>query len=269
MQAFDLQRGLSGVSSNLSIVPLTIGRTNELSPSARIVVDDYNHANRTALSEAREAVLSPSFRYPVDFSYGLDAQLPHLGKVKEMARILAFRAALAVEGGRSNEWPQDILLQLKLARTLDDEPTLISHLVRGSMLIIAARAAEWSLNRGSTSKESCEELQTAFRSASRTNLLPMVLVGERALSIPTFRMSWREMRNINTEEGDEPKPHQPQRYSGKPAPALWLSGFLERDLNFFLETMQRTTALAALPFPQSLTLTNYLESASKVAEHRF
>jgi hypothetical protein len=50
---------------------------------------------------------------------------------------------------------------------------------------------------------------------------------------------------------------------------LWLSGFLERDLSFFLETVEKSIALAALPPPANLALTNYLESASVAARRRY
>jgi type II secretory pathway pseudopilin PulG len=59
------------------------------------------------------------------------------------------------------------------------------------------------------------------------------------------------------------------RYSGKPAWFLSLTGFEERDLNFYLQTMDKSISLAALPPPESLTFSNYLESVSAVAGRRF
>ena len=55
---------------------------------------------------------------------------------------------------------------------------------------------------------------------------------------------------------------EPQRYSGKPWFALWLTGFFERDLNFYLQTMEKGISLAALPPPESLAMTNYWNSAA-------
>jgi hypothetical protein len=48
-------------------------------------------------------------------------------------------------------------------------------------------------------------------------------------------------------------------------PFVFLTGFFERDLNFYLQTMDKSISLAALPPPASLALTNYFQSASVVA----
>ena len=49
---------------------------------------------------------------------------------------------------------------------------------------------------------------------------------------------------------------------------LSLTGFEERDLNFYLQTMDKSISLAALPPPASLTFSNDLESARSVARKR-
>jgi hypothetical protein len=81
-------------------------------------------------------------------------------------------------------------------------------------------------------------------------------------------MSYKEIQSFNQDEEERSQPRKPQRYSGKPAPVLWLTGFLERDLNFFLKTMEKSISIAALPAPQNLGLTNHLESATKVSKKR-
>lgn len=270
-QAFGFLRELSDISSNRSLFPPIyerLTRKTQLFQPTQALVRDYVQTNEPVLAAAREAVQFPRFRYPIDFSFGPDTKLAHLAKVKALAQLLEFRTVIDNEQARSQEWPEDVLLQVQLARTLDYEPTVISHLVRGSMLIIAARTLEWNLNHRGISKAMCSQLQRAFTAASSTNLLPMVFVGERAMLIPVFRLSWKEIQSFKTRDGEEDKPHEPLQYSGKPVLFLWLTGFFERDLDFFLATMQKTTPFVADPFPQSLALTNYLESASKLAWRR-
>ena len=88
------------------------------------------------------------------------------------------------------------------------------------------------------------------------------------MMIPVFRQSWKESQSSN--QGDEPgsQPQKPQRYSGKPATFLWLTGFFERDLDFFLGTMEKCISLAGLPLPGRLGLTNYFESVCTIAQKR-
>jgi hypothetical protein len=88
------------------------------------------------------------------------------------------------------------------------------------------------------------------------------------MMIPAFRLSWKEIQSSS--QGDEPgtQPRKPQQYSGKPATFLWLTGFLERDLDFFLGTMGKCISLAGLPLPARLSLTNYFEAACETAQKR-
>lgn len=267
-QAFALIRTFSDSRSNQVVEPTLLRRTNEWHPATKVLVREYTAMNSSALDRVRTAFRFSRFRYPVDFAFGPETPLPHLGSLKELARIAALKGALEAEEGRLEQWPEDVLLQLKLAQGLDDEPVIISHLVRSSIVRQAVRDTERCLKFGSPSKENCKLVQEKFLQVAGTNLLPMALVGERALAIPIFRLSWKEIQARSSDSTNESMPQSPQRYSGRPMSFLWLTGFFERDLNFFLQTMQRTTTLAALPFPQSLVLTNSLDSAAKLAERR-
>jgi len=264
-QAFALAQASTGRFKGMDD-PDLLNRTNTWPAVTRALVEDYVQTNAPALAKAREALMLPKFRYSVDFAYGPDAQMPHLSHLKEIARIAALKAALDAENGLSDRWPEEVDLQLRLATTLDDEPTLISHLVRLAMIRLAVRTTERSLNRVTPNVQLCQKLQAAFTRAGETNLLPLALVGERAMCIPVFRLSWAEIQSVSKDGELEGQPRKPQRYSGKPMPFLWFTGFFERDLDLFLQTMEKSVSLAALPFPASLTLTNYLEAASRAAQ---
>ena len=267
-QAFALARTFPDSRSNEVVEPKLLTRTNVWTSATRALVEAYVQTNQPALAKVHESLVLPGFRYPVDFSYGPETELPHLGGLKLMARIAALQTAIEADGGRADEWPEDAMLQLTLARTLDDEPTVISHLVRNAILRMAVKATERSLNRVTPSNEMCKRLQDAFTRVGETNSLPLAFVGERAMLIPTFRLSWKEIQSFSQGEEEKNQLRKPQQYSGKPTLFLWLSGLFERDLNFFLETMQTCASMAALPTPQNLALTNYLESAIKVSKER-
>ena len=268
-QAFALLRTFPDNRSNEIVRLQNLNRTNEWGAGTRELAETYVQTNAPALARVREALQLSRFRYPVDFSYGLETDFRHLAKLREMGRISAMAAALDAEAGRAGQWPEEVELQLKLAGTLDDEPALMAHLVRNAIIVTAVRATERSLNSVSPGEEACQRLQAAFTHAGETNLLPLALAGERAMTIPIFRMSWKEMQAWGQDEGPESPPPKPRTYSGKPAWFLSLTGFEERDLNFYLQTMDKGISLAALAPPASLTFSNDLESANTVARKRF
>jgi len=268
IQAFALRRTFSDNRSNEVVRIKLLGRTNDWSTPTWELVEAYVQSNSLAVAKVQEALGLSRFRFPVDFSYGPDSQLPHLGNLKELARIAAFETALDVHGGSREEWSKHVELQLKLAGTLDDEPILISHLVRNAIIRMAVQATERSLNRVTPSDDACKGLQAAFTHVGETNLLPAALVGERAMMIPAFRLSWKEIQSSNHEDEPGSQPREPQRYSGKPATFLWLTGLFERDLDFFLETMEKWISLVGMPLPERLHLTNDLEEASTTAQKR-
>jgi hypothetical protein len=267
-QAFALYRTFPDRRSNEIMEAEILSRTNAWTSVRRELVEAYVATNSPAIAKAREALRLPYFRFPVDFSYGPDTPLRHLGRLREISRIFALQAALNAENGKADEWPACVELQLELAGTLDDEPILISHLARNGIIDRAVKVTERSLNRATPGDDFCGQLQTAFTRISEKNLLPDALVGERAIMIPIFRLSWDEIQSFSQNDPQVNRPREPQPYSGKPAAPIWLSGIMERDLDFYLATMEKCIALANLPPPENLAMSNYVETASENAHKR-
>jgi len=251
----------------LPIEARDFGRTNVWPPDLQVRIIDYLRANGPAIAKTKEALEYSQFRYPVDFSYGPTTPMPHLTSLGQMGQILALQTVLDAEDDRSPKWTEDVELLLKLARTLDTEPTFISFLVRAGIVQKAVKVTQRNLTVATPSAEACLKLQNAFARAGETNLLPVALIGERALSIPVFRMSSTEAQTISeTDDGDgASEATKPQRLSGKAAPLMWLSGFMERDLHFCLGTMDKSIAAASLPMPESMMSTNLLSDRSETA----
>ena len=267
-QAFALTRTFPDSRSNLVVAPELLKRTNQWSAEIHEMVSEYVLTNAAAIAKAREAARFQHFRFSADFSYALDTELPHLGQLKNLARIVALQAVLAAEDGRADEWSDQTVLLLNLASTIDEDPTIISHLVRNTIVRMAVTVTERGMKRTVPGDEACRKLQAAFARVGNTNLLSRALIGERAMTIPIFRLSWSEIQNSSHDGEGESQPRKPQRYLGKPAFILWLSGFFERDLNFYLQTMDKAVSLAELPPPGNLALTNALEDANQVARKK-
>ncbi len=245
-QAFALVRTFPDSRSITAIAPGLLEHTNQWSAEIHEMVAEYVRTNDAVVAKIREAERLPHFRFKADFAYGPETELPHLSDLKVLARIIALRAALAAEEGRMDEWSDQTVSLLNLGTTLDEEPTIISHLVQSAIVQMAVKTAERGLNRGEPVRDKAGKLCAAFVEIEKTNLLARCLIGERALTIPVFRLSWSEIQNLSRSDDTEKQPRKPHRLSGKPAFLPWLSGFFERDLNFYLQTMDKSVSLARL-----------------------
>ena len=227
-------------------------------------VAEYVSRNKEALAKAREIFERPKCRYDVDLSYGFDALFPHHDKLKNLAGVAVLHGALC----RSNLWVEDVRLVVRLATTLDDEPTVISHLTRASLLRTAARSVEQNLNIPNVEMGNIELLESDFATAEETNLLPLALIGERAMAVPTFRMSRSEIQQETKQDEAGNHVSKPQRLTGHPWGVMALTGIFERDLNFYLQVMETNIALATLPPRASLAATNVVSECSELARKK-
>lgn len=267
-QAFTLARNFSDRRSNEVVQPKLLDRREAWSAETRKDVTEYVLMNAESLLKAVEAVRRPQCRYPVDLSYGLEAELPHLPALKALARIIALRAILAAEDGRYQTWADDIHLILRLAATLDQEPTMISQLVRASIVSIAAQTTERALTLSKSVNIPDDKLIEAFVRSMNTNSIRVGLVGERAMAVPAFRLSWSELQQRGKSDDGEIQNIKPVPLAGRPNPVLWLTGLLERDLNFFLTAMETNIALANVPPPAGLAATNVVDECIELADRK-
>ena len=95
------------------------------------------------------------------------------------------------------------------------------------------------------------------------------LIGERAIDIPYFRMSMAEINRLA--QSDEKSTDLP---TGPPLPGsqpmlFRVTGFFERDLLYYLQTMQTNIAFASLQPPQSLLVTNFQNKMYEELKHKY
>jgi len=261
-QAFALMRTYPDRRSNdvtgFSFPP----RGQSLTTEQKELLTGYIELNSAALAKALEAVKLPRSRYPVDLSKGTETLMPHLRPIRGLAELAREKAAMVSEAGNPAEATSAIILILGLARTLEEEPILISQIARIRLLQTATATLESALAWNPLSGQVLNDLAVAFAIAEKTNLMARALVGERASFVPYFRMSYAQLRRFSKmdDEGTDPRPPWPS--SDQKPGVLRLSGFFERDLRLWLETFDGAIRLASLPPPESLAATNYFQRAS-------
>jgi hypothetical protein len=156
-----------------------------------------------------------------------------------------------------------------MARTLDAEPVIISKLVRVAMLNIAVMALEHRLNAEGLDEAELTRLTQLFTEAARTNQMANGLIGERAMYIRYFRMSYAEIKKL-ANAGDENSSEQTGPPLPGPQPFIFrATGFFERDLRFYLQGMETNISLAAT-FPKDLVvISNVQERISLTSRQNY
>jgi len=79
--------------------------------------------------------------YELDYSRGLDIELPHLRRMRDLGRLLKVHALVQGRDGAYNEVVEDVIAAMQLGQVVGDEPILISQLLRITLNRIAWYAA--------------------------------------------------------------------------------------------------------------------------------
>lgn len=248
-QAFDLMANYPDRRSN-EIKSLSIpSRKDVLTADQRELIGGYCAMNSNALTCAGEAIQLPRCRYPVDLSWGAGALLPHLAKLKALALVAGFQAEL-----NPDDSVRSISTILGMAHTLDNEPTLVSKLVRFAIVEVAIATLERYLNNpGEIDAGDLGHLQEQFAGVEDTNQIANGLIGERAMMIRYFRMSFAEINRLANSDVDTPSGQGADPLPG-PQPIIYrLTGFFERDLRFYLQSMQTNIVLAET-YPKNISV---------------
>jgi hypothetical protein len=265
-QAFALMQDFSDNRSsqiaNFRIPP----RGQPLSAGQKQLLAGYVGMNSEALTKMREAIKLPGSRYPIDYSPGFAALLPHLPKLRSFARIAEYDALLTVGPGNSQYASQSIADILGMAKTLENEPDLPSQVVgRMAMIVNATQTLEYSLNTTSFDETELSSLGKDFADAERTNLTARAMIADRAMFIPVLLspLNWHEVKLMFEQIPTNSPLWKPDWRELIKTDA---SGIRKGDLRFYLSATETNIALAGLTPPDSLAATNVFEAESKEAK---
>jgi hypothetical protein len=232
-----------------------------------VLVQAYVETNRATLELIKLALERPQCRYSINLWQGAYADLQHVEPLRDLARLADCAALLAAEGGRSSEAAEHIANIVGLAATLQEEPMLLSQLVRIAILRVAVRRFEHSLSVTKFSETDLSRLARVFAQSARSNCMTRAMIGERARMISTFRASGAEFSRLMSSGGAAPK--RPGAEDLILFPLMRISGFIERDFGFYLESMEKIIAQGQFGPPQSLGARDISEDYSAQARRRY
>jgi hypothetical protein len=205
-------------------------------------------------------------RFPIDLSLGAGTLLPHCAYVKSFVQLLRFNAIEEGEKTNHEEAVRSVLTSLALARTLRNEPIVISELVRLASVSISVDGLQYVLSTfqltGGELAALDGALATAEKDASRG--LWRGLVGERAIGLDTFNLSYKQLERY----GMNPPGQSDGIFDIAGVIAFnvhHLSGLHDADRTIYLDSMQDIIDAATNRFPEMLAASR---AAMNKVDHR-
>ena len=220
--------------------------------------------NQAALARLHKAAAKSQCRYPLDLGE-VFVKAPHLGKLKTCAQLLGREAVADAGKGRADLAAQSLSDGLRLARSLEQEPLLISQLVRMACDSITQSSLEEALSLRAFPEEQLVGLQAALREEERTvePSLARAFATERWSLVRLFQMPAQEYEELIRSAGANcplPPPGELEGYRKSAA--------FKADLNLCLDQFSNWIAVASAPFPACLEAAGQWapEAAAQVGE---
>ena len=152
--------------------------------SAERLLDKYQNSLQL-LHDAAEK--GGDARYPTDFRRGFQMNLNHVNSMRVAARMLALECQVRAHRADPGGAARSIRAIFSFARSLENEPLIISQLVRMACDSIGRQQLREMLSVVGFPKDDLIRLQTDLRNNHYDKGLQRGLVGERVMGIIAFR----------------------------------------------------------------------------------
>jgi hypothetical protein len=156
-----------------------------------------------ALAEARALADLPDGRFVVLWSPdGISTPLPHLAMLRDVANLLATEALVRAQDQDVDAALTTCLALLNTARSIGDEPALVSQLDRAQLRVLACAQVELALAHGPASDAVLARLQARLEAKEAEPLFLFGVRGDRALldrfvaSVQSGVFPPRQLRNV-------------------------------------------------------------------------
>jgi hypothetical protein len=138
-------------------------------------------AAEPALVEARKLIRLRDGRFPIQWSKDGISTMINSQDARTTANLLRLEAALLAQDGHADAALGSTRGILVSARSVGDEPTLISMLIRIACASVAVNSLERVLAQGEPSPDELKRMQELLEAEADEPLLVIALRGERAL----------------------------------------------------------------------------------------
>lgn len=219
-----------------------------MAPEAKEFFVELLTNNAPALELLHAVARLPKARFPVSYSRGPEALLPHLAKIKSMAQLLRAEATVLSDDGATEAAVTSVVNGVALARTLDTEPLLISQLVRQACLMFSCASLERLLSQHALTSTQVDQLWTTFHGVrvASSAAWEKSLTGELCIGAFCFQARTGEFSKIYTSQDDS------SSLATVFLPIYSWSGLKDRDFAFYLRAMSDYLSAARLEYPERL-----------------
>jgi len=147
-------------------------------------LDEYQGGLK-ALHQA--AAIGGAARFPLNFDDGFSMLLPHAQEMRASARMLALEAHVKAHQGDTNGTVEAIVALATIGNSLENQPILVSQLVRVAMQGISINVTEELLPHVPFTDDELARLQAAFREQDFKAGFAHALAGERVIGAEAMR----------------------------------------------------------------------------------
>ncbi len=228
-------------------------RTTAYSPESIAVAESFLGSNHVRMAAVQRVLMErPKVRFPVKFTDGLAALMPHVAQLRTESQAVRVAAALAIEKGNAWDAIAKLEEQVRLADALKDGPFLIEHLVRLSIHMGVISDMERLLTRLPVGAGELAGLESIARSLEMSEAFRRTMIEERATCLSTFELSDSAVQQL-FETTDDPNEKAPSpEFLRAALRAVNLTGVLSADRRLMLETMGQVIALSETNNAESL-----------------
>ncbi|HEV3340419.1 MAG TPA: hypothetical protein VG125_08680, partial [Pirellulales bacterium] len=125
-------------------------------------------------------------RFPTRFANGIAMLLPHVQQLRAGGRLLELETAVAAHRGRPGDAVEAVVAMFAAARSLEQEPIIVSQLVRMALASIARGRLVWLLSAGVLDDGQLKRLDAELSDIDYQASVRRALIGERAIGIQAF-----------------------------------------------------------------------------------
>lgn len=194
--------------------------------------------NEQSLSHLREALTNSHLILPLNWHSGYAMLVPHLVKFRQFAQLLTTAALLEIETGNREQAQQVLNDVLRLGSFLQDEPLLVSQMVRFSVTGLGLQLLEDLLAGGDIPEERARAFQMMLRSGSNIAFLRNALFVERVAGLDFYEQAPKVLGLSDLGQAG---------YT-----LLNGLGWVNTDKAFYLQGMHEMINVCGTPYPEAL-----------------
>jgi hypothetical protein len=204
---------------------------------------------QSVFEELRDAGKAPGTNWKLDYSKGFLMKLPHLSLLLKISQSLSAQSKAKLELHDSAGALADVELMINLADRVAPPEILITHLVRETMLGLAAYAVKFGLARHAWTPRELEALQRDLSKVSLPLELIIALRNERVLAYETlWKLDFREIAQTVGFLSNSDEPTLGER-AFSAIGTLRPNGWSLEDRSLYMETIQALIEALETPVP--------------------